>query len=212
MSGLKPFLNYQDQIKNLTSKKGLIIGNLSFAEEKLSEIRYYALIDGYKSIFYDYTTRTYLPDTTFEDIVNLYDFDEKLRLLIFKYICHIEQRIRSQISYHFCDKYSSNQNDYLDPNNYNYSRRNHNGINKLIQLLTYNANISSAHDYIVYQRRKYQNVPLWAVVNTLTIGKPQGLSPWFSFGFQSELETHMNAIVKKYGLTKKKRKKGENKG
>lgn len=29
---------------------------------------------------------------------------------------------------------------------------------------------------------------------------------------KSELETHMNAIVKKYGLTKKKRKKGKNKG
>ena len=90
MSGLKPFLNYQDQIKNLTSKKGLIIGNLSFAEEKLSEICYYALIDGYKSIFYDYTTRTYLPDTTFEDIVNLYDFDEELRLRLFT--CTVSHR------------------------------------------------------------------------------------------------------------------------
>ena len=194
MSGLKPFLNYQDQIKNLTSKKGLIIGNPSFAEEKLSEIRYYALIDGYKSIFYDYTTRTYLPDTTFEDIVNLYDFDEELRLLIFKYICHIEQRIRSQISYHFCDKYSSNQNDYLDPNNYNYSRRNHNGINKLIQILTYNANISSAHDYIVYQRRKYQNVPLWAVVNTLTIGQISKMYSYMQSDIQSKISHCYEAV------------------
>lgn len=163
MPKLKPFLNYQDQINNLITKKGLTISNLSFAEEKLKEIRYYALIDGYKSIFYDYTTRTYLSGTTFEDIVNLYDFDEELRLLVFKYICHIEQRIRSQISYYFCDKYSSSQNDYLNPNHYNYSRRNMGGINKLVQILTYNANSSSAHDYILYQRRKYQNVPLWAV-------------------------------------------------
>ena len=123
MPKLKPFLNYQDQINNLTTKKGLTINNPSFAEEKLREIRYYALIDGYKSIFYDYTTHTYLPGTTFEDIVNLYDFDEELRLLVFKYICHIEQRIRSQVSYYFCEKYSSSQNDYLNPNHYNYSRR-----------------------------------------------------------------------------------------
>ena len=53
MPKLKPFLNYQDQINNLTTKKGLTINNPSFAEEKLREIRYYALIDGYKSIFYD---------------------------------------------------------------------------------------------------------------------------------------------------------------
>ncbi|MDE5965890.1 MAG: Abi family protein [Lachnospiraceae bacterium] len=194
MPRLKPFLNYQDQINNLITKKGLLISNPSFAEEKLQEIRYYALIDGYKSIFYDYTTRTYLPDTTFEDIVNLYDFDEELRLLIFKYICHIEQRIRSQISYYFCDKYSSNQNDYLNPNHYNYSKRNKSGINKLVQILTYNANNSSAHDYIIYQRRKYQNVPLWAVVNTLTIGQISKMYSYMQSDIQSKISHCYEAV------------------
>ena len=183
----KPFLNYQDQINNLITKKGLTINVPSFAEKKLQEIRYYALIDGYKSIFYDYTTRTYLPGTTFEDIVNLYNFDEELRLLVFKYICHIEQRIRSQISYYFCDKYSSSQNDYLNPNHYNYSKRNMGGINKLVQILTYNANDSSAHDYIIYQRRKYQNVPLWAVVNTLTIGQISKMYSYMQSDIQSKI-------------------------
>lgn len=188
MPKLKPFLNYQDQINNLTTKKGLTINNPSFAEEKLREIRYYALIDGYKSIFYDYTTHTYLPGTTFEDIVNLYDFDEELRLLVFKYICHIEQRIRSQISYYFCEKYSSSQNDYLNPNHYNYSRRNMGGINKLVQILAYNANNSSAHDYIIYQRKTYQNVPLWSVVNTLTIGQ---ISKMYSY-MQSDIQSRIS--------------------
>lgn len=187
MSKTKPFLNYQEQINYLITKKGLIISNPSFAENKLQEIRYYALINGYKSIFYDYTRRTYLPDTTFEDIVNLYNFDEALRLLIFRYICHVEQKIRSQISYYFCEKYSSSQNDYLDPNNYNYSKRNKSGISKLIQILTYNANRSLAHDYIIYQRKKYQNVPLWAIVNTLTIGQISKMYSYMQSDIQSKI-------------------------
>ena len=103
------------EISDEEAKKGLIIGNPSFVEEKLSEIRYYALIDGYKSIFYDYTTRTYLPGTTFEDIVNLYDFDEELRLLVFKYICHIEDRALI-----FCfDEYSRDKNHKANRNHQN---------------------------------------------------------------------------------------------
>lgn len=188
MPSIKPFLSYSDQLNNLVKGKGLIINNPSFAMEKLGEIRYYALIDGYKSIFYDYTSRTYISGTTFEDIVNLYEFDEELRLLVFKYICHIEQKIRSQISYYFCDKYSSNQADYLTPGNYNQSRKNRSGITKLIQILDYNANRDTSHDYIVYQRRTYQNVPLWTVVNTLTIGQ---ISKMYSF-MQSDIQSKIS--------------------
>jgi abortive infection bacteriophage resistance protein len=194
MPSIKPFLNYSDQMNNLIQNKGLIINNPSFAMEKLGEIRYYALIDGYKSLFYDYTSRTYLSGTTFEDIVNLYEFDEELRLLVFKYICHIEQKIRSQISYYFCDKYSSNQNDYLNPQNYNPSRKNRTGITKLIQILDYNANRDTSHDYIVYQRKTYQNVPLWTVVNTLTIGQISKMYSFMPSDIQSKISHCYEAV------------------
>lgn len=199
MPSIKPFLNYSDQIKNLTDNKGLIVDNPSFAMEKLGEIRYYALIDGYKSLFYDYTSRTYLSGTTFEDIVNLYEFDEELRLLVFKYICHAEQKIRSQISYYFCDKYSSHQNDYLNPNNYNQSKKNQSGITKLIHILDYNANRDTSHDYIVYQRKTYKNVPLWTVVNTLTIGQISKMYSFMQSSIQSKI-SHCYEAVNERGL------------
>ena len=63
--------------------------------------------------------RKYEEGTRFEDIVALYDFDKKLRLLIFQYIYNIEQKVRSLISYHFCETYSENQSDYLNSHNYN---------------------------------------------------------------------------------------------
>lgn len=60
-----------------------------------------------------------ISNPSFEDIVALYYFDESLRELVFKYICRIEQKLRTEISYYFCNKYSSNQMDYLNSDNYN---------------------------------------------------------------------------------------------
>lgn len=106
---IKPFLTYEEQLKNLEEKKNMILTNRAFAMSKLQDISYYALIDGYKNLFYNPMTRKYYEGTTFEDIVALYNFDEKLRALLFRNLCHVEQKLRSLISYHFCDTYSENQ-------------------------------------------------------------------------------------------------------
>ena len=98
---IKPFLNYEEQIQNLVERKGMVITDRKFAASKLEDISYFALIDGYKNLFYNPMTRKYRRGTTFEDIVALYEFDEKLRALIFQYLCHFEQKMRSLISYHF---------------------------------------------------------------------------------------------------------------
>ena len=100
---IKPFITYSDQLNVLTQKKQLNISDLSYAEGKLHDIGYYSLIDGYKDIFYNPMTRTYEEGINFTDIVALYEFDENLRSLVFKYICHAEQKIRSLISYSFCE-------------------------------------------------------------------------------------------------------------
>ena len=122
---IKPFLNYEEQIRNLIERKGMAITDREFAASKLEDISYFALIDGYKNLFYNPMTRKYREGTTFEDIVALYEFDEKLRALIFQYLCHFEQKMRSLISYHFCDTYSEKQEDYLDAAHYDNS-----GLNK----------------------------------------------------------------------------------
>ena len=74
---MKPFLNYEEQIDNLIKRKGMIITDYKFAVSKLEDISYFALIDGYKNLFYNPMTRKYKEGTTFEDIVALYEFDEK---------------------------------------------------------------------------------------------------------------------------------------
>lgn len=132
---MKPFLTYEQQLHKLTDEKQLIINNREFAEEKLRDIGYFALIGGYKEPFRDAMTRVYLENTTFEDIYALYDFDNRLRELIFRYICQIEKKIRNIISYSFCEVYGEMQTHYLDTASYNYVRSNQRGIDKLIRML-----------------------------------------------------------------------------
>ena len=168
---IKPFRTYKEQIDNLTNRKGLIINDVPKAIADLESISYYALIDGYKDLFYNPDTRTYLPGTTFEDIRNLYDFDASLRDLIFSYTRIVEQSIRSLVSYHFAYINGANQSAYLDPTNYYPVKSSRADVPKLIKILDYEANVNPQHPYIVYQRRTYNNVPLWVLVNTLTFGQ-----------------------------------------
>lgn len=194
---IKPFLTYEKQLDNLIEKKNLIINDQEFARAKLQDVCYYSLIDGYKNLFYNPMTRQYEKGTTFEDIVGLYEFDKRLRTLIFQKICSVEQKIRSLISYHFCETYSENQNDYLNPNNYNNIKANQYGIQKLIKILSNEANISTEHAYVVYQRNTYGNVPLWVILNTLTLGQTSKMYSFFTTSIQSKISTNFKKVSEK---------------
>jgi abortive infection bacteriophage resistance protein len=191
----KPFLTYEQQIEKLKNEKHLIIKDEVFAAEKLKELGYFTLIGGYKEPFRNKMTRVYVNDTTFEDVYTLYQFDNELRELIFKYLCQIEKKMRSLLSYAFCEQHGEMQRAYLDSDNYNYSKKNQRGVNKLIQILDRLANQNTDYAYLVYQRRVYKNVPLWVLTNAMTFGQ---LSKMYSFlpskiqGRISQNFTHVN--------------------
>ena len=193
----KPFLTYEKQVENLVKNKKLCILDYEYAMTKLRDISYYALIDGYKNLFYDPMTRTYDTGTYFEDIVALYEFDENLRSLVFQYLCRIEQKMRSLISYVFCEKHSQSQTDYLTPTNYNYSKKNKKGIDCLIKILSYSANKDEEHPYVVYQRKKYNNVPLWVTMNTLTMGQTSKMYSFLTTSMQSKISINFKNVSEK---------------
>lgn len=174
----KPFITYTEQIEKLKSEKNLIISNSDFAVKALQNIGYYGLIGGYKHPFIDIHTRKYLNGVCFEDIFALYEFDEELRGVFFKYLCRVERRVRSSISYYFCKIHGEGQEAYLNSDNYSKVPKNKKGILKLVKMLDVMVNQNRDHEYLVYQRNKYHNVPLWVVMNTLTFGQ---ISKMFEF-------------------------------
>lgn len=116
--GEKRFLTYDEQITFLEKEKGLIISNKEYAKKILLKIGYFPLINGYKEIFKEPINNQFQKGTSFEDIYELYDFDNDLRNIFIKYILLAERNIKSSLSYHFCKEYGDLQSDYLNVNNY----------------------------------------------------------------------------------------------
>ena len=107
----KTFASFEQQIQHLEDK-GIIISDRAYAEAMLKQIGYFPLIGGYKHLFRVPFTKTYKIGTTFEEIVDLYEFDSDLRDLFFKYLLQIERNLRSLMSYYFTEKYGESQDAY----------------------------------------------------------------------------------------------------
>lgn len=104
MEYTKPPLPIPDQIALLESR-GLSVPDHDKAAKYLSNISYYRL----SAYLYPFkiqdpatneVTNKFKPGTTFDDVIDLYVFDRKLRLFVFDEIERIEVAFRTQIIYH----------------------------------------------------------------------------------------------------------------
>ena len=89
----KPYLSVIAQIQ-LLQQRGLIVRNLDLAKHYLKHIGYYRYT-GYMRAFQQGQNHQFIPNTSFEDILELYIFDRKLRVLIIDAIERIEVALRS---------------------------------------------------------------------------------------------------------------------
>jgi abortive infection bacteriophage resistance protein len=103
----KPPLNIQSQI-GLLKSRGLQFRDETKAIHYLSNISYYRL-RAYSYPFQDNNLidHPFQKGIYFEDIISVYVFDRKLRLLIFNAIEKIEIAIRTKMVYHFSLSYGS---------------------------------------------------------------------------------------------------------
>lgn len=96
---IKPPLSVDEQIQ-LLSSRGLIIEDVAKAHHYLSSISYYRL-SGYAFIYEGHENgkrnHQFKAGTTFENIIELYNFDRLLRLLVMDALERIEVAVRTQI-------------------------------------------------------------------------------------------------------------------
>ena len=191
----KIFLTYDQQIDKLIKEKNLRIDDIAYAKEVLRQTSYYSLIGGYKDIFKNSTTKKYKDGTRFEDIVELYYYDEGLRQLFLKYLIKVENEIKSEVSYYFTEKNGDNQSAYLDIKNYNYvGKKNQRDINSLINILRNYVTKSTDYQYINHAQKKYGNVPLWVLTNALTFGNISKMYMLLSQDIQSRISKNYLGI------------------
>jgi abortive infection bacteriophage resistance protein len=167
----KPYKSYDDLLSFLQNDKNLIIHDIDTAKHILTKTSYFSLISGYKDNFKNTTTGKYIDGTTFEDIYHLYQFDNELRAIFLKYILMAERSIKSSLAYHFSAIYGDEQNQYVSYFPYQLSKSTEKGIQKLIDIFNYHLYQNNNYAYINHYKHKYHNIPLWIMIQVLTLGQ-----------------------------------------
>lgn len=104
MPSNKPAFNIQDQI-NLLKVRGMIFKDEAAAPHFFANISYYRLKGYWWDMQDDPAQHTFKADTYFEDIIDRYNFDRQLRLLLFDAIERIEIALRTKMIYILSLKY-----------------------------------------------------------------------------------------------------------
>lgn len=168
----KPPRSFSEQAELLRSY-GLNAPRGSKAEFYLAHLNYYRLAAYRLPFEEDHKTHRLRPDTSFEDVLNLYMFDRALRLLMMDAIERIEVSIRTQMAYHLAHLHKTSH-PHLEPSIFRNHRYYQIGIRNL-----HKESAKSNEAFIHHFIEKYEEPlsPIWAVVELMTMGQ---LSKWFS--------------------------------
>lgn len=173
---MKPFQTHRQQIGILRGR-GLTINNGSTAMRIFERENYYNVINGYKKLFLmkDQNGTVTVPEafvsgSTIEEIYDLFSFDRELRNLFLKYLLIFENSIKSKVAYRFSEKFK-------EPHAYllwkNYSNASLNQVLNLIAIISNKIKQRSSdrhNNSIKHYLYEHGNVPLWVLVNDLTLG------------------------------------------
>lgn len=159
-------LLFSDQIKKL-NERGLKFNDEDKATHYLSNISYYRL-RAYTYPFQDNIDpdHPFTNDVSFEEIIDLYVFDRRLRLLVFNAIEKIEIALRTKIIYYFSLSYGSHFHE--NPELYRNPDSCASGLVKLYKEID-----RSTEDFIKHYYDKYtdpENPPAWMSLEVASIG------------------------------------------
>lgn len=181
MRDVKDFATHDEQLEIL-EKRGLIVADKAAARRILSRENYYALIDGYKEPFLEhdvklnpYGLERYQEGTDFSHICALHRFDRDLRMLLLNELLKFEKNMKSKLAYRFSEKFKR-AGSFLETNNFSVDSQHHHERDRIISTL---ANLIKSHkkrDKVRYPAirefyDKHKDVPLWVLVNFLSLGQ-----------------------------------------
>lgn len=159
---MKEPTTYTEQLAKL-KERGCVIENESACCEVLEAVNYYRL-SAYVLPFKGVDQR-YKDGTTFSKVYRIYEFDRKLRGILFSAVEEVEIFLRSRFAYYHAHKYGAT--GYLDSSNYS-DRHNAEKFNRTLQREIEN---NKKVLFVKHHLEKYGGVfPIWAVVELFTFG------------------------------------------
>lgn len=173
----KQFLTIEEQIIFLKNK-GILFKSETKAKTMLSKKSYYNIINGYSDPFlFLKNPKKYKRDVYFEEIYSLYFYDTRIRALILPYIIEVENNIKTEIIYAFCNglikdgQLKDIKDEYLLKEYYNTNESKTEQIENLIsdiKLMIESRKRSS--DSFEYYLKNYNYIPLWVLATQMTFG------------------------------------------
>lgn len=160
---LKPATTFDEQL-NKIKERGCIIGDEEWATEVLKQINYYRLTAYF--LPYKEPDETYAEGTTFNNMYSTYEFDRKLRHLLFTTIEEIEIMLRAQLSYHHAHRYGAL--GYENEENFNNWHNHEKFIKQINEDIDRNKNKLSVKHHKQFYGGKF---PIWVVIELFTVGQ-----------------------------------------
>lgn len=183
----KEFKTIDEQISILEGR-GLQIPNRSLAQEFLLRNNYYR-ISGYSLTLRNHDH--FYKNVTFQNIIDIYEFDHSFRHILLKYIEIIEVTIKSVFSYEFTKIYGAS--GYLDSANFTDIGKH----TDIMQKAEAQKNARLPHEAYLkhFVNDLQQDLPLWAFVDLLTISD-------ISFLYKISTDSIKESVAKTFGLNK----------
>ena len=177
---------------SLLTERGLIIEDEKLATDKISFIGYYHLSSYFKS-FQNLENNLFNDGTTFEDILDLYVFDRKIKALSFDVIERVELSLKTLISDILSAEYG---NDWIENRVLFIDNWDHQGfLNKITKKINY---LKQKEGVIKEFYEKYDDSfpPAWILMEGLYFSEAIEV-------FRKLKRGNAQKIAKKYGLDEK---------
>jgi len=187
----KPPLSPPEQIQKL-KHRGLVINDDALATSCLSTIGFYRL-SAYFIPFEDkqntQVQHAFVPGTTFDQILFLYTFDRRLRLLVLEALERIEISIRSLWADALCAKYN-NAHAYMNSNYFKDPWTHQKALTKAARNIQ-DSNEQFIQHYLGTYKQPFMP-PTWVMTQTLSFG---GLSHWYAATKDNQVKLHAAKAV-----------------
>ena len=161
---MKPAVPVEDQIA-LLKARGLSFVNEDLALHFLKNISYYRLKGYWWDMQSDFTTHQFLDGSSFETVIDRYNFDRHYRLILFDAIERIEIALRTKMIYHMSLAHGPLW--YADNSLFDNNTRHTNHLTKLKKEFGYSQEI-----FAIDHKRKLpkQDPESWKILEVASMG------------------------------------------
>lgn len=158
--------------------RNIVITDVDFTKNALSNFSYYTLINGYKDTFLSLdSSDNFVPGTKFDELYTIHLLDTNLSSILLKYILHIEHSLKSKLSYIISKEHgvytdlsaelNKTENDYLYIKNYSSSNnRRKNILYKINQCGVEPRNNLS----LIHYKENKNHIPPWILIGNVPFG------------------------------------------